>query len=152
MSFVSASLTTAPLQQQTLTPQQQYALKLLHMNASELLAEAERAAEENPLIECEELERSSADTQPTACMRRRKPFGTKAKALLQKITAHLKIHTPAGQARGRVILTKRPLLNGLQLNARCGKIYSKNWGLFQTTLKFTRSSAVSLKSLTTLAF
>ena len=66
MSFVSASLTTAPLQQQTLTPQQQYALKLLHMNASELLAEAERAAEENPLIECEELERSSADTQPTA--------------------------------------------------------------------------------------
>ena len=85
-------------------------------------------------------------------MRRRKPFGTKAKALLQKITAHLKIHTPAGQARGRVILTKRPLLNGLQLNARCGKIYSKNWGLFQTTLKFTRSSAVSLKSLTTLAF
>lgn len=66
MSFVSASLTTAPLQQQTLTPQQQYALKLLHMNASELLAEAERAAEENPLIECEELERSSADIQPTA--------------------------------------------------------------------------------------
>ncbi len=66
MSFVSASLTTAPLQQQTLTPQQQYALKLLHMNASELLAEAERAAEENPLIECEELERPSADTQPTA--------------------------------------------------------------------------------------
>ena len=66
MSFVSASLTTAPLQQQTLTPQQQYALKLLHMNAGELLAEAERAAEDNPLIECEELERPSADTQPTA--------------------------------------------------------------------------------------
>ena len=52
MSFVSASLTTAPLQQQTLTPQQQYALKLLHMNAGDLLAEAERAAEDNPLIEC----------------------------------------------------------------------------------------------------
>ena len=143
MSFVSASLTTAPLQQQTLTPQQQYALKLLHMNASELLAEAERAAEENPLIECEELERSSADTQPTA-------------GALHEETEAVRHEgesiAPAGQARGRVILTKRPLLNGLQLNARCGKIYSKNWGLFQTTLKFTRSSAVSLKSLTTLAF
>ena len=73
MSFVSASLTTAPLQQQTLTPQQQYALKLLHMNAGELLAEAERAAEDNPLIECEELDRPSADTQPTHCSRRSRP-------------------------------------------------------------------------------
>ena len=45
-------------QQQTLAPQQQFALKLLQMPAAELLANAELIAEENPFLEQEEQERT----------------------------------------------------------------------------------------------
>lgn len=51
MSALSSGLGTVLLQQQTLAPQQQYALRLLRMSAQELLAEADLAAEENPLLE-----------------------------------------------------------------------------------------------------
>ena len=40
-------------QQQTIAPQQQYALRILRMSAQELLDEAELTAEENPLLETE---------------------------------------------------------------------------------------------------
>ena len=50
---ISASLAAQLAQQQTLAPQQQYALRLLRMNAPELLAEADLVAEENPLLERE---------------------------------------------------------------------------------------------------
>ena len=50
---ISASLAAQLAQQQTLAPQQQYALRLLRMNALELLAEADLVAEENPLLERE---------------------------------------------------------------------------------------------------
>lgn len=53
MPLISAGLSAAQIQQQTLAPQQQYALRILHMSAEELLEEAERAAEENPLLECD---------------------------------------------------------------------------------------------------
>ena len=51
MPAISAGLGAVLLQQQTLAPQQQYALRLLRMNAEELLDEAALAAEENPLLE-----------------------------------------------------------------------------------------------------
>ena len=124
------------------------------MNAGELLAEAERAAEDNPLIECEELERPSADTQPTAGALHEETEAVRheGESIAPEDHGPLENTYTSWTGSGRVILTKRPLSNGLQLNARCGKICSKNWGPFQTTLKFTRSSAVSLKSLTTPAF
>lgn len=63
---ISASLAAQLAQQQTLAPQQQYALKLLRMNALELLAEADLAAEENPLLEREtQEERSDAESNPS---------------------------------------------------------------------------------------
>ena len=61
MALLSASLSAQQLQQQALAPQQQYALRLLHMNAGELLAETERAAEENPLIECDMPSRPASE-------------------------------------------------------------------------------------------
>lgn len=54
MTSVSASLSAVLTQQQSLSPQQQTALKFLRMDAQELLAEAAQAAEENPLLECDE--------------------------------------------------------------------------------------------------
>ena len=59
---ISASLAAQLAQQQTLAPQQQYALRLLRMNALELLAEADLAAEENPLLE-REAQEEAAETE-----------------------------------------------------------------------------------------
>lgn len=53
MPSLSAGLGLSVQQQQTLAPQQQYALRLLRMSAQELLDEADLAAEENPLLERE---------------------------------------------------------------------------------------------------
>lgn len=49
-----ARLDTLQTQQQTLSLQQRYALKLLQMNAVELRAEADAAAAENPFLELED--------------------------------------------------------------------------------------------------
>lgn len=63
---ISASLAAQLAQQQTLAPQQQYALRLLRMNALELLAEADLAAEENPLLEREAPEADApAESAPS---------------------------------------------------------------------------------------
>lgn len=55
MPSLSAGLQLSQAQQQILAPQQQFALKLLRMNAQELLDEAMLAAEENPLLESDPL-------------------------------------------------------------------------------------------------
>ena len=101
------------------------------MNAGELLAEAERAAEDNPLIECEELERPSADTQPTAGALHEETEAVRHEGESIAPEDHGPLentYTRRGQAPGAGDPDERPLSNGLQLNARCGKICSKNWG------------------------
>ena len=52
--MLNNSLAILQTQQQTLAPQQQFALKLLQMSAAELLAETALAAEDNPFIERED--------------------------------------------------------------------------------------------------
>ena len=52
--MLNNSLAILQTQQQTLAPQQQFALKLLQMAAAELLAETALAAEDNPFIERED--------------------------------------------------------------------------------------------------
>lgn len=66
MPILSAGLGAVLQQQQTLAPQQQYALRILRMSAQELLDEAALAAEENPLIERDSTAQEATAGQPTA--------------------------------------------------------------------------------------